>query len=131
MKTTGKLGIATDGSLIETNTLDITKFDKLAKVDGEVQESKIVLQPLPRQEKTINGIILPSALNGEFRCAVIAAHANSKFKRGDVVMLKLSDFPPGKDGMPSPPMVDFVEGHPCTVLYESFIWYKYAYRIED
>lgn len=124
-KTKGKLGVAADGTLIETNQLDITKIDKLAKMEGEVVEGRIVLQPLPQKEKVIGGIILPTVL-GEFRCAVINAHPTSKYKRGDVVALKLSDFPGG-----IPPQVDFLEGHPCTILFESFIWYKYAYRIED
>lgn len=121
----GRLGVDKDGSLIETNELDITKIDKLAKLEGEVVEGRIVLQPLPQKEKTIGGIILPTVL-GEFRCAVICAHPSSKYKRGDVIALKLSDFPGG-----IPPQVDFLEGHPCTILYESFIWYKYSYRIED
>lgn len=127
----GRLSVAEDGKLVETNELDITKIDKLAKIEGNVTEGRIILQPLPRKEKTIGGIILPAALNGEFRCAVIAAHSKSEYKRGDVVMLKLSDFPPGPNGEPYPPRVDFVEGNPCVILYESFIWYKYAYRIEE
>lgn len=124
-KPVGKLGVAQDGSLVQTNELDITKIDKLAKLTGEVSEGRIVLQPLPQKEKVISGIILPSVL-GEFRCAVICSHSTSKYKRGDVVALKLSDFPGGM-----PPQVDFLEGVPCTILYESFIWYKYSYRIED
>lgn len=124
-KPVGKLGVAQDGSLVETNELDITKIDKLAKLTGEVSEGRIVLQPLPQKEKVISGIILPSVL-GEFRCAVICSYSTSKYKRGDVVALKLSDFPGGM-----PPQVDFLEGVPCTILYESFIWYKYSYRIED
>ena len=111
--------------LAETNELDITKIDKLAKLEGEVSEGRIVLQPLPQKEKSIGGIILPTVL-GEFRCAVMLSHSTSKYKRGDVVALKLSDFPGGL-----PPQVDFLEGIPCTILFESFIWYKYAYRIED
>lgn len=130
-KANGRLGVDNNGLLVDTNELDVTKFDKLAKVSGEVMKDRIVLQPLPAKEKKLNGIILPESLNGEFRCAVIAAHKDSSFKRGDVVMLKLSDFPPGPNGQPYPPRVDFVEGHPCVVLYESFIWYKYSYRIED
>lgn len=125
MKTLGKLGVDKDGMLAETNELDITKIDKLAKLEGEVSEGRIVLQPLPQKEKSIGGIILPSVL-GEFRCAVMLSHSTSKYKRGDVVALKLSDFPGGL-----PPQVDFLEGIPCTILFESFIWYKYAYRIED
>lgn len=125
MKTLGKLGVDKDGMLAETNELDITKIDKLAKLEGEVSEGRIVLQPLPQKEKSIGGIILPSVL-GEFRCAVMLSHSTSKYKRGDVVALKLSDFPGGL-----PPQVDFLEGVPCTILFESFIWYKYAYRIED
>lgn len=124
-KPVGRLGVAQDGSLVQTNELDITKIDKLAKLTGEVSEGRIVLQPLPQKEKVISGIILPSVL-GEFRCAVICSHSTSKYKRGDVVALKLSDFPGGM-----PPQVDFLEGVPCTILYESFIWYKYSYRIED
>lgn len=124
-KPVGKLGVAQDGSLVQTNELDITKIDKLAKLTGEVSEGRIVLQPLPQKEKVISGIILPSVL-GEFRCAVICSHSTSKYKRGDVVALKLSDFPGGM-----PPQVDFLEGVPCTILYESFICYKYSYRIED
>lgn len=125
MKTLGKLGVDKDGMLAETNELDITKIDKLAKLEGEVSEGRIVLQPLPQKEKSIGGIILPTVL-GEFRCAVMLSHSTSKYKRGDVVALKLSDFPGGL-----PPQVDFLEGIPCTILFESFIWYKYAYRIED
>ena len=121
----GKLGVAGDGTLIETNELDITKIDKLAKLNGKVSEGRIVLQPLPQKEKTIGGIILPTVL-GEFRCAVILSHPDSEYLRGDVVALKLSDFPGGM-----PPQVDFLEGNPCVILFESFIWYKYAYRIED
>jgi hypothetical protein len=121
----GRLAVNSEGLLAETNELDITKIDKLAKLEGEVQEGRIVLQPLPQKEKIIGGIILPGVL-GEFRCAVITSYPNSKFKRGDVVALKLSDFPGGM-----PPQVDFLEGVPCTILFESFIWYKYAYRIED
>jgi hypothetical protein len=121
----GKLGVAGDGTLIETNELDITKIDKLAKLEGEVTEGRIVLQPLPQKEKVIGGIILPGVM-GEFRCAVILSHSNSEYKRGDVVALKMSDFPGGM-----PPQVDFLEGTPCTILFESFIWYKYSYRIED
>jgi hypothetical protein len=131
MEIKGRLGVDKTGGLVSTNELDVTKFDKLAVVKGEVMKDRIILQPLPAKEKTINGIILPSSLNGEFRCAVIASHEDSKFKRGDVVMLKLSDFPAGPDGQPYPPRVDFVEGNACVVLYESFIWYKYPYRIED
>lgn len=125
MKTLGKLGVDKDRMLAETNELDITKIDKLAKLEGEVSEGRIVLQPLPQKEKSIGGIILPTVL-GEFRCAVMLSHSTSKYKRGDVVALKLSDFPGGL-----PPQVDFLEGIPCTILFESFIWYKYAYRIED
>lgn len=125
MKHTGRLGVAQDGQLVETNELDITKIDKLAKLSGEVVEGRIVLQPLPQKEKVISGIILPAVL-GEFRCAVVASHPKSIYKRGDVVALKLSDFPGGM-----PPQVDFLEGNPCTIVYESFIWYKYSYRIEE
>ncbi len=121
----GRLAVDKDGLLAETNELDITKIDKLAKLEGEVSEGRIVLQPLPQKEKTIGGIILPNVL-GEFRCAVITSHPTSKYKRGDVIALKMSDFPGGM-----PPQVDFLEGAPCTILFESFIWYKYAYRIED
>jgi len=121
----GKLGVSGDGTLIETNELDITKIDKLAKLNGKVSEGRIVLQPLPQKEKTIGGIILPTVL-GEFRCAVILSHPDSEYLRGDVVALKLSDFPGGM-----PPQVDFLEGNPCVILFESFIWYKYDYRIED
>jgi hypothetical protein len=121
----GRLAVNPDGLLAETNELDIMKIDKLAELKGEVTEGRIVLQPLPQKEKTIGGIILPSVL-GEFRCAVILAHPTSKYKRGDVVALKLSDFPGA-----IPPQVDFLEGNPCTILFESFIWYKYDYRIES
>ena len=127
----GRLAVDKDGMLAETNELDITKIDKLAKLEGEVSEGRIVLQPLPQKEKTIGGIILPDVV-GEFRCAVMCSHSTSKYKRGDVIALKLSDFPPSlKYPGGEPPRVDFLEGHPCVILFESFIWYKYAYRIED
>lgn len=79
---------------------------------------------LPAKEKTVNGIFLPAA-SGELRAAVVKAHETSIYKRGDIVLLKSSDFPQGA------PAVDFVESNPLVILYESFIWYKYAERIED
>lgn len=124
MEPKGRLGVDKTGMLVETNQVDIAKMTELAKLKGEVMESKIVLQPLPAKETTVNGIILPASQNQEFRCAVLLTHPSSKFKRGDVVMLKQSDFP-----MALP--VDYCEGHATLVIFESFIWYKYDYRIED
>ena len=125
MENKGRMIVNKEGILSQTNEVDITKFDKLVTLEGEVMEGRIVLQPLPQKEKTISGIIIPNG-TGEFRCAVIIAYKDSKFKRGDVVALKLSDFPGGM-----PPMVDFLEERPCVILFESFIWYKYAFRFED
>jgi len=125
-KPVGRLGVAQDGSLVETNELDVAKFDKLFKVAGTPSEGRIVLQPLPTKEKTVSGIILPGTSELEFRAAVVAVNPKSPYKRGDVVMLKTSDFYPAKN-LP----VDYCEGNPLLVMYESFIWYTYGYRIED
>lgn len=120
----GRLAIASDGELIKTNEIDINKLTTLAVVKGKVSKNRIVLQLLPAKESKINGIILPTA-QGEMRAAVVCAHEESEFKRGDIVLLKSSDFPLGA------PMADYVEGHPCVVIYESFIWYKYDERIDS
>ena len=125
MDTKGRMIVDKAGLLLQTNEIDITKFDKLVKLEGDAMEGKIILQPLPQKEVTISGIIIPNG-TGEFRCAVIAAYKDSKFKRGDIILLKLSDFPGGM-----PPTVDFVEDKPCIILFESFIWYKYAFRFEE
>lgn len=120
----GKLAVGTEGDLIKTNEIDINKLTTLAEVKGKVMKSKIVIQLLPAKESKVNGIILPTA-QGELRAAVVKAHEESEFKRGDIVLLKSSDFPYGA------PEVNFVEGNPCAIIYESFIWYKYDERIDS
>lgn len=122
----GRTVVGEDGLLKETNEIDVTKIDSLFRVDGTPSEGKIILQPLPAKEKTVSGIILPGASNLEFRAAVVASNPKSEYKRGDVVMLKTSDFYPATN-LP----VDYCEEKPVLVMFESFIWYKYAYRIED
>jgi hypothetical protein len=122
-KPVGKLEVDKDGMLVEGKVINVETMDTLAKVEGSVSEGKIVLQPLAGKEQVVNGIILP-AHSKEMKCGVIAAHENSKYKRGDVIMLKKTDF---NYDLP----VDYCEGHATLMLYESMIWYKYGHRIED
>jgi hypothetical protein len=120
----GKLAVGTEGDLIKTNEVDINKLTTLAEVKGKVMKDRIVIQLLPAKESKINGIILPTA-QGELRAAVVCTHESSEFKRGEIILLKSSDFPYGA------PEVTFVEGNPCAIVYESFIWYKYDERIDS
>ncbi len=122
----GKLEVDLNGNLVEGNKIDVAKMEKLIVVNGTPAKDRIVLQPLPAKEKTVSGIIIPGASNLEFRCAVVATNPDSIYKRGDVVMLKHSDFYPATN-LP----VDYCEANPLLLLYESFIWYKYDYRIES
>lgn len=120
----GRLAVGKEGELVKTNEIDVNKLTSLASVKGKVMEGRIVLQLLPAKESKIGGIIMPAA-QGELRAAVVCANESSSFKRGDIVLLKSSDFPYGA------PEVNFVEGNPCAIVYESFIWYVYAERLEE